>query len=91
MAVVTDKQFLLIGAAVVFVGGVLAWKLSNVAEEAVDTVGGVLTGENELTEGTPYEGAGVLGSLGAATNAISGGALQSIGEWTGSALYDLLN
>jgi hypothetical protein len=51
-----------------------------------DAAGGVLSGNNRLTQGTPYEGDGVLGTLGAATNTVSGGALQSIGEWFASVL-----
>lgn len=47
---------------------------------AADTVAGIATGNNALTDGTPYAGTGVLGTLGAATNAVSGGAFQAIGE-----------
>ena len=49
----------------------------------------MLTGDNSLTEGTPYAGAGVLGTVGAATNAVLGGVPQKIGEALGGWLFDL--
>ncbi|MGH7168695.1 MAG: hypothetical protein ACRELG_00260 [Gemmataceae bacterium] len=50
---------------------------------AANVVGGVATGNNAITAGTPYAGAGVLGTLGAATNDVSGGVLGNIGGWLG--------
>ncbi len=49
--------------------------------DVVKGAGGLLTGNNAITEGTSYEGAGVLGTLGAATNAITGGAGEAVGGW----------
>lgn len=40
---------------------------------------------------TAYEGRGVLGTVGAAANAASGGILASVGQWIGSTAYDLIN
>lgn len=59
---------------------------------------GILSGKNALTKGatnaagqrvTAYEGAGVLGTMGAAANAASGGYLATFGEWIGLKVYDL--
>lgn len=91
MAALTDKQFIMAGAGVVIVGGVLFWLGRKAVTAAVDTAGGVLSGNNALTQGTAYEGKGVVGTLGAAANAVSGGALQSAGEHVGGWLFDLFN
>ena len=65
---------------------------------AVNAAGGLITGNNPITAGatdasgnptTAYQGAGVLGTVGAATNAASGGMLASIGSWIGTTAYDL--
>lgn len=75
-----------------------AWVIKRSAGAIVDTAGGILTGDNALTQNatdfqgarvTAYEGAGPLGTLGAATNAASGGILASLGGWIGSAAYNL--
>lgn len=61
---------------------------------------GLLTGSNFITENQhnaanqptdAYQGKGVLGTLGAATNSLSGGAFASLGEWLGGKTYDLMN
>jgi hypothetical protein len=67
-------------ALLVFVVYYLARKtITDVAKGA----GGIVSGNNALTEGTDYEGAGVLGTLGAATNTVLGGVPSMIGEWLG--------
>jgi hypothetical protein len=82
----------LIGGAVI-VGGLILWRGSKIA-------GGLVTGDNALTRNakdasgapvTAYQGAGVVGTLGAAANAASGGYLASFGEWLGSKAYDLFH
>lgn len=55
---------------------------------ATEVVGGIATGRNAVTADTPYYDAGVFGTLGAAANEISGGGLQSIGEWLGGKIFD---
>jgi hypothetical protein len=55
----------------------------------VNAAGGVLSGNNALTTGTPYQGAGVLGTAGAAANSVSGGLFQSIGDWIGGTAADI--
>lgn len=42
---------------------------------------GIATGNNVVTAGTPYEGTGIFGTLGAATNDILGGAPAALGNW----------
>lgn len=63
----------------------------NAAAAAAGAVGGALTGNNALTQGTPYAGAGVAGTLGAATNDVLGGVPQSLGESIGGAIYSLFH
>lgn len=71
---------------------VIARKTASAATDAaVDVVAGVVTGENALTKDTPYEGYGVLGTLGAGFNAASGGTFQRWGESLGGWLFDKLN
>lgn len=80
MAVLTDKQFYLVGGAAVVGVGLLIWLGKKGVEAAADTVEGVASGNNALTEGTPYEGAGILGTLGAGVNTLLGGVPESIGH-----------
>ena len=85
--------------AAVAVGlGVLALVLYKSAGVTADIVGGAVTGNNAITNGatnasgapvSAYQGAGVLGTLGAATNAASGGMFASLGQWVGGKVYDL--
>ena len=69
------------------------WKHSPVAQ-----IAGYVSGDNALTKTatnaagqpvTAYQGAGPLGTLGAAANAASGGVLATFGGWLGGAFYDL--
>lgn len=89
-----SNAFLLQAAAAVAVVGVGLYLVSKVA----GTAGGILSGNNAVTENatdasgnpvTAYQGAGVVGTLGAATNAASGGILASFGGWLGRTAYDL--
>lgn len=71
----------LIVAVLYFVGRVAV-------KDAAGVVGGIASGNNALTNGTPYQGTGVVGTIAAAANSASGGALQSIGEAIGGWVYD---
>jgi hypothetical protein len=82
--------------AVIGIVGVLV--LFYVLKKILPVAGGLVTGNNVITanqtdaSGQPvdaYQGAGVLGTLGAATNSASGGILASIGEWIGGKAADL--
>ena len=84
------KSELAIGAAVVLAVLYALYRVSDAAK-------GAITGDNALTRSatdaagkpvTAYQGAGVLGTLGAGVNAASGGWLASAGQWLGSAAYD---
>lgn len=89
MAALTDKQMVLVGGTALVGGALLIWFLSRQAKAVAATAGGLITGDNALTAGTPYQGAGVLGTLGAGFNAASGGFFQSAGETLGGWAYDL--
>ena len=76
----------------------VAGSVFDTAAAAADTAAGLVTGNNYLTEhatnsdGTPqtaYQGVPVLGTLGAAANAASGGYLSDFGGWLGRKTYDL--
>jgi hypothetical protein len=73
------------------VGAFVAWRL-------VKGGAGLVTGHNAITENatnaegeavTAYEGAGIVGTVGATANAASGGRLASWGESLGSWVFDL--
>lgn len=81
----SDAGLLLAGAvalAVVYFVG------KKVLTGAASAAGGVVSGNNALTAGTPYAGAGVAGTLGAAANSASGGVLSNIGGTLGDWLYN---
>jgi hypothetical protein len=66
--------------------------LANAGGAVVDYGAGLMTGNNGITAGartTAYQGAGVLGTLGAATDAIFGGLLSQAGETIGGWAYDI--
>lgn len=88
MAALSDKQFIYLGGAVI--GGLilLTWAGRKAVVAASDATVGAITGNNAITEGTPYQGAGILGTLGAVTNEASGGTLQKVGEYLGGKMFD---
>lgn len=74
-------------------GVILLWR-------ARGAIAGAVTGDNPITRSatdaagrpvTAYQGAGVVGTAGAAVNAASGGVLASLGDWIGGKVYDLLH
>lgn len=91
MSALSDKQFFIVGG--VLIGGLtLLWLAGRKAVgAAVETGAGIVTGDNAVTKGTPYEGAGILGTLGAVANEASGGVLQSWGEKLGAYTYEMLH
>ena len=88
---------LVIGTAIV--GGlVLLWLARDSIKAVADTAAGLVSGNNAITQNqtnaagektTAYQGAGVLGTVGAATNAASGGVLASVGETVGGWFYEI--
>lgn len=87
---------------VALVIGAVFWSLKKTAGAVVAGVGaaadatlttatGVLTGNNVITQNansTAYQGAGVIGTLGAATDTVSGGLFSNIGQSIGSKIFD---
>lgn len=68
--------------------------LGGVMTGTVDMASGLLTGNNPVTQGArtdAYEGAGILGTMGAATDRILGGVPSKVGESLGGWLYDVFN
>lgn len=100
VAALAGANPLLLGAglAVLLIVG---YSLARGALGEVAGIGaGLVTGDNAITrnqtnaagEATDaYQGAGVLGTLGAATNSVSGGVFASVGESIGGAIYDWWN
>lgn len=78
---------LALGIAVVV--GVVYFVGRKVVTDVASTGADIVSGNNAVTRGTPYEGAGILGTLGSATNTALGGVPQSIGEKIGDWLFDL--
>jgi len=68
--------------ALVFVG--LTLFLKSQAKQAAAAIA-------DVNKGTPYEGAGVVGTLGNVVNQASGGTLADVGESIGGWLYDWLH
>ena len=52
--------------------------------DAAGVVGGIVSGDNAATRDTPYEGTGIVGTVGAIANAASGGLFERLGSWFGS-------
>lgn len=66
--------------------------ISNTAGAVVDYGAGLVTGNNGITAGArtdAYQGKGVLGTLGAATDRAFGGLLSQAGETLGGWAYDI--
>ena len=76
-------------AVLIGVGVVAALVVAWLGKRAGDAVGGVFSGNNALTVGTPYEDWGLIGTMGGAANVMSGGAMQSFGEWLGGNIYEI--
>ena len=86
----------------IIVGGaaVVAFVIYRAVPKVAQAVGGIVSGDNTLTRGarnaagqpvSAYQGAGIVGTVGAATNAASGGYLATFGEWLGGKTYDMFN
>lgn len=76
-----------LGAAVLI--GVVYYLGRKTLSDTASAAGGLVTGNNAITAGTPYAGKGIVGTIAGTANAASGGALQSIGEALGGWLYDV--
>ena len=81
-------QYIALGVVALLVVYFVTKQAAKAAGAVASAAGGVLTGNNALTAGTPYQGAGVAGTLGAAANDVSGGVLQNVGDYIGNKLAD---
>ncbi|SRR5881394_878615 len=105
-----QSPLMLAGAGVLILGALyyfgkkavtdVAAGAAKVGGAAAETIAGIATGNNAITEnatnsqGVPvsaYEGAGILGTAGATVNAALGGVPASIGESIGGWVFDLLH
>lgn len=68
--------------------GVVYFLARKTVSDVAGGVRGIVSGDNEVTRGTPYESAGIFGTVGAVANEASGGTLQGIGETIGGWLAD---
>jgi hypothetical protein len=92
---------MLVIAGVALVGGyILVKTVEGWGQKAASVGAGLVTGNNAITQSatdyggapeTAYEGAGLLGTAGAAADIASGGLLASLGNSIGSGLYDLFH
>jgi len=90
-------------ALAIGVGGLVLYFLYGKAKkdlgQAANTAGSLLSGTNNTLlksklafgDNSLYAGAGIPGTLGAATNTATGGVLSSLGSWFGGALYSAVN
>jgi hypothetical protein len=78
---------LALGIAVVI--GVVYYVGRKVVTDVASTGASIVSGDNAITRGTPYQGAGILGTLGSAANTALGGVPQSVGERLGDWLFEL--
>lgn len=88
-----EGQWVVLGLVAIVVIYVIAKKsaaaVTAAAGAAADAAGGIISGNNALTAGTDYQGAGVLGTVGAAANDASGGFFDWLGSSIGGGIYDL--
>jgi hypothetical protein len=85
-----EGQWVALGLVALSVVYIIGRSVLGAAKKAaVDTAKGaqgVISGNNALTAGTPYEGAGIVGTVAAEANVASGGLFESIGDWLGGHL-----
>lgn len=93
MATLAPVSFDLNWKSILAIGGlgVIAYLLLRQGVKDVGKVAGsAAQAIASVNEGTPYEGYGVGGTLGNATNTIIGfGLLDDLGGWIGRSIYDL--
>lgn len=69
------------------IGGDVKAAAGQAISGATEAVGGIATGRNTVTADTPYEGEGLLGTLGASFDALSGNHLSQFGSWLSDTLF----
>lgn len=78
-----------LAVALAIVAGAVYLIGRRAVSDVASAAGGLVSGDNALTQGTPYRGAGIPGTLGAATNTATGGLLGTFGSWLGGKLYEV--
>lgn len=87
---------LALGAALII--GVVYYLGRKTIKNVASAASGIISGNNVVTQNqtnasgekvTAYEGKGVLGTIGATANTVSGGALASLGQKIGSGLFSI--
>lgn len=85
-----------IGIAVLGLGYYAVKKVAGIGGEVLDTVTetttGLWTGNNAITENArtdAYKNMGPIGTIGAATDRVTGGYLSQFGEWLGGKAADI--
>jgi hypothetical protein len=85
-----NRDWVLLGGLAV--GGFVLYKLlTQLVPAAGQAAAGLVTGNNPITAGTPYQGAGIVATPAAIANAASGGLLARIGSWLGTSTYAALH
>lgn len=83
---------------IVLILGVVYYLGKKTIKDTADTVASIATGDNAVTRNQTnasgektdaYVGKGVIGTLGAGANSVSGGLLASVGETLGGWAFDL--
>jgi len=90
-AYLAKQNPLMLAAGVALVIGVVYFLGGKTLKAAAQIAGGIVSGNNALTEGTVYQGAGILGTLGSAANEASGGFFETTGSKIGGWVYDVLH
>lgn len=87
-----------LAAAAVLIIGTLYFLARKTVKDVAEAGAGLVTGNNAITQNqtnlsgektAAYEGKGVAGTVGAATNAVSGGLFATIGEKIGGGLFSI--
>lgn len=95
IAYLNKQNPLLLAGGVALIIGVVYYLARKTVSDVVTGAGGLVSGNNAITESAKdfdgnvvdaYQGKGVLGTLGATVNAITGGAAASVGSWIGGLL-----
>lgn len=60
--------------------------IGSAASATLDAASGFATGNLASAHGTPYEGAGIFGSIGLGVNSVLGGLPERAGNWIGEQL-----
>lgn len=98
VAYLSKQNPLMVAAGAALVLGVVYFLARKTLQDVAEVGAGLATGNNAITRNQTnaagekvdaYEGAGVVGTAGAAANSVSGGFLATAGQKVGGWLYDI--